>query len=49
MKYVKISALNCPDVMYTALEAIWNEGDLFEVYSGSECSKTQCALLRIGE
>jgi len=41
MKYVKISAFDCPDAWYKTLEAIWNEGEVFEVSYGSERAKTK--------
>jgi thymidylate synthase len=41
MKYVKINAFDCPDAWYKILEAIWSEGDLFNVSYGSECTKTR--------
>jgi thymidylate synthase len=41
MKHVKITAFDCPDAWYKSLEAIWNKGDIFEVYYGSERSKTK--------
>ncbi len=41
MKHMKVTAFDCPDAWYKALEAIWNEGDLFNVSYGSECSKTR--------
>ncbi len=41
MKYVKISAFDCPDAWYKTLEAIWREGDVFEVCYGSERAKTK--------
>lgn len=41
MKHTKISAFDCPDAWYKVLEAIWNEGDFFEVCYGSERSQTK--------
>jgi thymidylate synthase len=41
MKHAKISAFDCPDAWYKVLEAIWNEGDFFEVCYGSERSQTK--------
>ena len=47
MKYVKISAFDCPDAWYKTLDAIWNEGDIFEVCYGSEYAKTKKLNLSI--
>jgi thymidylate synthase len=41
MKYIKINAFDCPDAWYKTLEAIWCEGDFFDVSYGSECTKTK--------
>lgn len=41
MKHFKIGAFDCPDAWYKTLEAIWNEGDIFEVHYGSERAKTK--------
>ena len=41
MKHAKICAFDCPDAWYKVLEAIWNEGDFFEVCYGSERSQTK--------
>ncbi|MCW3981016.1 MAG: thymidylate synthase [Candidatus Bathyarchaeota archaeon] len=41
MKYIKINAFDCPDAWYKTLEAIWGEGDFFDVSYGSECTKTK--------
>ncbi len=41
MKYVKIGAFDCPDAWYKTLEAIWSEGDVFNVCYGSEQAKTK--------
>jgi len=41
MKHVKIAAFDCPDAWFKTLEAIWREGDAFEVCYGSERSKTK--------
>lgn len=41
MNHVKIRAFDCPDAWYKTLEAIWNEGDVFEVGYGSERAKTK--------
>jgi thymidylate synthase len=47
MKHVKVDAFDCPDAWYKTLEAIWNEGDLFEVCYGSERSQTKKLNLSI--
>ncbi len=47
MKYLKITAFDCPDAWYKTLEAIWREGDAFEVCYGSERSKTKKLNLSI--
>jgi len=47
LKHVKINAFDCPDAWYKTLEAIWNEGDLFEVCYGSERAKTKKLNLSI--
>jgi len=47
MKHVKISAFDCPDAWYKTLDAIWNEGDFFEVRYGSEYAKTKKLNLSI--
>ncbi len=47
MKHVKIDAFDCPDAWYKTLEAIWNEGDIFEVCYGSERAKTKKLNLSI--
>ncbi len=41
MKHVKIEAFDCPDAWYKSLVQIWENGDLFEVKYGSECSSTK--------
>jgi len=41
MKYVRIEAFDCPDAWYKSLVQIWENGDLFEVRYGSECSLTK--------
>jgi thymidylate synthase len=41
MKHTKISAFDCPDAWYKTLDAIWNEGDAFEVSYGSERANTR--------
>lgn len=47
MKHVKITAFDCPDAWYKTLEAVWNEGDAFEVCYGSERAKTKKLNLSI--
>ena len=47
MKHVKISAFDCPDAWYKTLDAIWNEGDIFEVCYGSEYAETKKLNLSI--
>jgi len=41
MKYVEITAFDCPDVWYKALKSIWSEGDVFQVGYGSEETETR--------
>lgn len=47
MKHVKISAFDCPDAWYKALEAIWRDGEAYEVNYGSERSQTKKLNLSI--
>jgi thymidylate synthase len=47
MKYVKVDAFDCPDAWYKTLEAVWSEGDFFEVCYGSERSQTKKLNLSI--
>jgi len=47
LKHVKISAFDCPDAWYKTLDAIWKEGDFFEVRYGSEYAKTKKLNLSI--
>ena len=47
LKHMKIHAFDCPDSWYKTLEAIWNEGDNFEVGYGSEHAKTKKLNLSI--
>ena len=47
MKYVKITAFDCPDAWFQALSHIWNEGDDFQVGYGSEESETKKLNLTI--
>lgn len=41
MKYVNIRAFDCPDAWYRTLLEIWENGDVFQVGYGSECSMTK--------
>jgi thymidylate synthase len=47
MKYVKITAFDCPDAWFQALRHIWNEGDTFHVGYGSEETETKKLNLTI--
>ena len=47
MKHVKISAFDCPDAWFKALNAIWHEGDIFPVGFGSEETETKKLNLTI--
>ncbi|MEM2099305.1 MAG: thymidylate synthase [Candidatus Bathyarchaeia archaeon] len=47
MKHIKITAFDCPDAWFQALNRIWNEGDLFQVGYGSEASETKKLNLSI--
>jgi thymidylate synthase len=47
VKYVVIHAFDCPDAWYKVLNAIWSQGDLFEVRYGSEPSVTKKLNLSI--
>ncbi len=47
MKYLKISAFDCPDAWFQALNHIWNEGDVFKVGYGSETTETKKLNLTI--
>ena len=47
MKYVVIHAFDCPDAWYKVLNAIWTQGDVFEVQYGSEPSVTKKLNLSI--
>ena len=47
MKHVKISAFDCPDAWFKALNAIWKEGDNFPVGYGSEETETKKLNLTI--
>ncbi len=41
MRHVKISAFDCPDAWFKALNSIWTEGDVFQVGYGSEETDTK--------
>jgi len=41
MKHVKISAFDCPDAWFKALNGIWSEGVVFQVGYGSEETETK--------
>jgi thymidylate synthase len=47
MKHVKISAFDCPDAWFKVLNAIWKEGDDFQVGYGSEVTDTKKLNLTI--
>jgi thymidylate synthase len=47
MKHVKITAFDCPDAWFQALNKIWHEGDAFQVGYGSEISETKKLNLTI--
>jgi thymidylate synthase len=47
VKFVKVTAFDCPDAWFQALSHIWNEGDTFEVGYGSEISQTKKLNLTI--
>jgi thymidylate synthase len=47
MKHVKITAFDCPDAWFKALNAIWHEGDIFKVGFGSEETETKKLNLTI--
>jgi thymidylate synthase len=47
MKHVKITAFDCPDAWFQALNRIWNEGDVFNVGYGSETTETKKLNLSI--
>ncbi len=47
MKHVKITAFDCPDAWFQALNKIWNEGDAFQVGYGSEITETKKLNLTI--
>lgn len=41
MKHIKIEAFNIPDAWFKTVSTIWNEGEIFTVGSGSECTETK--------
>jgi thymidylate synthase len=41
MKHVKVTAFDCPDAWFKALNSIWTEGDDFQVGYGSEETMTK--------
>lgn len=41
MKHVKINAFDIPDSWFKTVSTIWNEGEIFTVGSGSECTETK--------
>ena len=47
MKHVKITAFDCPDAWFQALNRIWREGDAFQVGYGSEITETKKLNLTI--
>jgi len=47
IKHVKITAFDCPDAWFQALNQIWNEGDSFQVGYGSEITETKKLNLTI--
>jgi thymidylate synthase len=47
MKHVKITAFDCPDAWFQALNRIWSEGDAFQVGYGSEITETKKLNLTI--
>lgn len=47
MKHVKVSAFDCPDAWFKAVNAIWREGDVFMVGFGSEETETKKLNLSI--
>ncbi len=47
MKHVNISAFDCPDAWFQALNHIWNKGDVFKVGYGSETTETKKLNLTI--
>jgi thymidylate synthase len=47
MKHIKITAFDCPDAWFQALNNIWKEGDVFNVGYGSETTETKKLNLSI--
>ncbi len=47
MKHVKVTAFDCPDAYFKGLNAIWTEGDDFQVGYGSEVTETKKLNLSI--
>jgi thymidylate synthase len=47
MKHIKITAFDCPDAWFQALNQIWKEGDVFNVGYGSETTETKKLNLSI--
>ena len=47
MKHVKITAFDCPNAWFQALNQIWNVGDIFTVGYGSETTETKKLNLSI--
>jgi len=47
MKHIKITAFDCPDAWFQALNNIWNKGDSFQVGYGSEITETKKLNLSI--
>jgi thymidylate synthase len=41
MNHVKVTAFDCPDAWFKALNIIWSEGDAFQVGYGSEETETK--------
>ncbi len=47
MKHINITAFDCPDAWFQALNHIWNKGDVFKVGYGSETTETKKLNLTI--
>ena len=47
VKHAKLTAFDCPDAWFQALNQIWNEGDVFKVGYGSETTETKKLNLTI--
>jgi thymidylate synthase len=41
LKHVTIEAFDCPDAWFQTVSKIWNEGEIFIVGHGSECTETK--------